>query len=328
MSYPHKPYGYEPGQCPVVGLVPMRRYRYGPDDRSCEGQADHKPSETDKFDQLLQVLLRRAGLPGGVISLSDSADLSDQHIEQLVDYVAATGHGWRFGRTLRLFLRWWRSDVVSTPVAQAKRRSDALVMLGAMIHGKDRFVRDYLADLHDQEPSVKAPRHWLSQPIFAAMLALILSPVILMIGIYVFIGLDHLISIGQGRLFGYSYDLLFYVGSFGAIGALVSMMMRLGRNDDWASATAGSAFLSFLFRPCLGFCFALLALLLLSAGILPISLDRLHGLADMDDVTTIQGSGQMAVVLIAAFLSGFSERLGPALINRVERRVGDEGRGL
>ena len=28
MSYPHRPYGYDPAHCPVMGLVPTRRSRH------------------------------------------------------------------------------------------------------------------------------------------------------------------------------------------------------------------------------------------------------------------------------------------------------------
>ena len=63
-------------------------------------------------------------------------------------------------------------------------------------------------------------------------------------------------------------------------------------------------------------------LLALRAGILPIPLDQLHNISDMDQIGTIPGAGQqISIVLVLAFLSGFSERLSSALVKRVEDRV-------
>jgi hypothetical protein len=42
----------------------------------------------------------------------------------------------------------------------------------------------------------------------------------------------------------------------------------------------------------------------------------------MDQIGTIPGAGQqISIVLVLAFLSGFSERLSSALVKRVEDRV-------
>jgi len=90
----------------------------------------------------------------------------------------------------------------------------------------------------------------------------------------------------------------------------------------WNEMEPASVFFNFLFRPCMGFCFALLVLLALRAGILPIPLDQLHNLDDLDQIGNSAAAGQqISIVLVFAFLSGFSERLSTALVKRVEDRV-------
>lgn len=328
MSYPHHPYGYEPTHCPVIGLVPRRRPReieYTP-------ETDSTPVVPRREDGTVPTG-RRIGFPFGPIT-NDGFSPSD--IEGMIEYVVATRQGWRASLVMRSFLRWWRDGIPDAAVDPADRGTvddrklcDAVIMLLALNQGRDGFVHGYLRDLqeeqHDRnaaarmkEPSEKT----FSKSLRIAALALILSPMVLIFAVLLFVQIDSLISTGSGKIFGFSYDLLFVVGSFGAIGALTSMMMRLGKDIAWNEMEPASVFFNFLFRPCMGFCFALLVLLALRAGMLPIPLDQLHNLDDLDQIgNSAAAAQQISIVLVFAFLSGFSERLSSTLVKRVEDRL-------
>lgn len=265
-------------------------------------------------------------------------------IERLVDHIVLHQRGWRANSALRAFLHWWhhggQSDPQSSLVTDRarvdvdaererigqQRFSDALTLLFALIRGQYGFVHGYIEDLCPRQIGKSGRKVAMMRASLAALGALILSPIVLFFVVHVFLQIDTMVSGASGKLFGFSYDMLFFVGAFGAIGALVSMMLRLGKAGDLAGMASGSIFLNFLFRPCLGFCFSLIVLLALRAGILPIPLDQLHAISDMDQIGTIPGAGQqISVVLVLAFLSGFSERLGNSLISRVENRLGSDG---
>ena len=326
MSYPHHPYGYEPTHCPVIGLVPRRRHVIDADFTECgkEPQANDDEAQTEPKE-------RRLGFPFG--SAGEGA-FSPADIEGMIEYVVATRQGWRSSMVIRSFLRWWREeDDAETKTGQDRRQSDAIIMLLALNQGRDGFVQGYLNDLkHEQHdrPKLVPPANPVeaafNKSLRIAALALALSPIVLVFAVLFFVQVDTLISTGNGKLFGFSYDLLFVVGSFGAIGALTSMMMRLGKDVPWGEMEPASVFFNFLFRPCMGFCFAIVVLLALRAGMLPIPLDELHKLDDLDQISQSASAGQqLSIVLVFAFLSGFSERLSTALVKRVEDRVTNSG---
>ncbi|KZB53859.1 hypothetical protein TH44_21115 [Thalassospira xiamenensis] len=321
MSYPHRPYGYDPAHCPVMGLVPIRRSRQVMT-TDCIPDADGGNSEPNKDGANRNspaAAIGRIAFPFGDIGANKfgSAD-----VENMIDYVVATRQGWRASLVMRSFLRWWRRDEGLDDDAQMRKTSDAIVMLLALNQGRDGFVHGYLSDLSGGRDHLDSTQRAFFRSMRVAAIALALSPILLVVSVMLFLQADQVVSTGNGKLFGFSYDLLFFVGSFGAIGALVSMMMRLGKDVDWAEMEPASVFFNFLFRPCLGFCFALIVLLALRAGILPIPLDQLHNISDMDQIGTIPGAGQqISIVLVLAFLSGFSERLSSALVKRVEDRV-------
>mgnify|MGYP000194184027 CR=1 FL=1 len=326
MSYPHHPYGYEPTHCPVIGLVPRRRHVMDaefvectkePESSDGDAQSDHKE--------------RRLGFPFGG---AGEGAFGPADIEGMIEYVVATRQGWRSSMVIRSFLRWWREDEdVDTSAAQDRKQSDAIIMLLALNQGRDGFVQGYLNDLkHEQldRPRLVPPANPVevafNKSLRIAALALALSPIVLVFAVLFFVQVDNLISTGNGKLFGFSYDLLFVVGSFGAIGALTSMMMRLGKDVPWGEMEPASVFFNFLFRPCMGFCFAIIVLLALRAGMLPIPLDELHKIDDLDQISQSAAAGQqISIVLVFAFLSGFSERLSTALVKRVEDRVTNSG---
>jgi len=326
MSYPHHPYGYEPTHCPVIGLVPRRRHVMDaefvectkePESSDGDAQSDHKE--------------RRLGFPFGG---AGEGAFGPADIEGMIEYVVATRQGWRSSMVIRSFLRWWREDEdVDTSAAQDRKQSDAIIMLLALNQGRDGFVQGYLNDLrHEQldRPKLVPPANPVevafNKSLRIAALALALSPIVLVFAVLFFVQVDNLISTGNGKLFGFSYDLLFVVGSFGAIGALTSMMMRLGKDVPWGEMEPASVFFNFLFRPCMGFCFAIIVLLALRAGMLPIPLDELHKIDDLDQISQSAAAGQqISIVLVFAFLSGFSERLSTALVKRVEDRVTNSG---
>jgi hypothetical protein len=326
MSYPHHPYGYEPTHCPVIGLVPRRRHVIDAEfnESSKEPQTGDKAAETEPKE-------RRLGFPFGA---AGEGAFGPADIEGMIEYVVATRQGWRSSMVIRSFLRWWREDDDAEPKAVMDRKqSDAIIMLLALNQGRDGFVQGYLNDLkHEQldkpklAPPVNPVEAAFNKSLRIAALALALSPIVLVFAVLFFVQVDTLISTGNGKLFGFSYDLLFVVGSFGAIGALTSMMMRLGKDVPWGEMEPASVFFNFLFRPCMGFCFAIVVLLALRAGMLPIPLDELHKLDDLDQISQSANAGQqISIVLVFAFLSGFSERLSTALVKRVEDRVTNSG---
>lgn len=325
MSYPHHPYGYDPTHCPVIGLVPRRRAW-----RDVECLEDHQPDIDDNNAEPSEPRERRLGFP--FAHFGDGA-FSPADIEGMIEYVVATRQGWRASLVMRAFLRWWRDDSQCSDTAVDRKQSDAVIMLLALNQGRDGFVQGYLHDLHDEQkdrPKLLANQtpveKAFNKSLRIAALALALSPVVLIFAVLLFVQVDNIISTGSGKIFGFSYDLLFFVGSFGAIGALTSMMMRLGKDTPWNEMEPASVFFNFLFRPCMGFCFALVVLLALRAGILPIPLDELHNLDDLDQISNSAAAGQqISIVLVFAFLSGFSERLSTALVKRVENRVTNSG---
>ncbi len=317
MSYPHHPYGYEPTHCPVIGLVPRRRPVIIDGKDRCDGQDNEKPDNSE----------RRVGFPFGGFN---DGNFTATDIESMIEYVVATRQGWRASLVTRAFLRWWRNeDETLDDPGRERKQSDAILMLLALNQGRDGFVHGYLHDLQDEakeHPKPSSPQTTLrkafNKSLRIAALALALSPIVLIFAVLLFVQIDTIISTGNGKLFGFSYDLLFFVGSFGAIGALTSMMMRLGKQTPWAEMEPSSVFFNFLFRPCMGFCFALIVLFALRAGMLPIPLDDLHNLDDLDQISSSSPAGrQLSIVLVFAFLSGFSERLSTALVRRVENRV-------
>ena len=326
MSYPHHPYGYEPTHCPVIGLVPRRRHII---DVDCSDVRDEP--ETLEIEEKPVPSERRLGFPFGC---KGESAFGPADIEGMIEYVVATRQGWRSSMVIRSFLRWWRKDDDNDSEAvRDRKQSDAIIMLLALNQGRDGFVQGYLHDLkHAQQENPKAvlPENPIelafNKSLRIAALALALSPIVLVFAVLLFVQIDNIISAGSGKVFGFSYDLLFVVGSFGAIGALTSMMMRLGKDVPWDEMEPASVFFNFLFRPCMGFCFAILVLLALRAGMLPIPLDELHKIDDLDEISQSAAAGQqISIVLVFAFLSGFSERLSTALVKRVEDRVTHPG---
>ncbi|AUG52871.1 hypothetical protein [Thalassospira marina] len=159
----------------------------------------------------------------------------------------------------------------------------------------------------------------------AASLALVFSPLVLLAVLATFFTIDVLVSSWGGRLFGFSYDLVFFVGVFGALGATVSVMLYISDTQNWQNLTPLDIFFRFLFRPFLGFVFAILALLIVRAGIVPDSLSQLQAIRDLNDLGTLKLSDesgqQVAIMLLIAFLAGFSERLVKAILQTVEGRI-------
>ncbi|WP_073954389.1 hypothetical protein [Thalassospira sp. TSL5-1] len=159
----------------------------------------------------------------------------------------------------------------------------------------------------------------------AASLALVLSPVVLLAILAIFFAIDVIVSSWGGRLFGFSYDLVFFVGIFGALGAMVSVMLHISDPQEWQNLTPLDVFFRFLFRPFLGFVYAVLALLIVRANIIPDNLDQLQAIRDLNDLGSLKldaDSGQqVAIMLLIAFLAGFSERLVKVILQTVEGRI-------
>ncbi|WP_147253044.1 hypothetical protein [Thalassospira profundimaris] len=159
----------------------------------------------------------------------------------------------------------------------------------------------------------------------AASFALICSPLVLLAVLAIFFAIDVIVSSWGGRLFGFSYDLVFFVGIFGALGAMVSVMLHISDPQEWQNLSPLDVFFRFLFRPFLGFVYAVLALLIVRADIIPDRLDQLQAIRDLNELGSLKldaDSGQqVAIMLLLAFLAGFSERLVKAILQTVEGRI-------
>ncbi len=159
----------------------------------------------------------------------------------------------------------------------------------------------------------------------AASLALVCSPLVLLAVLAIFFSIDVIVSSWGGRLFGFSYDLVFFVGIFGALGAMVSVMLHISNPQKWQNLTPLDIFFRFLFRPFLGFVYAVLALLIVRADIVPDHLDQLQAIRDLNSLSGLTAGAdsgqQVAIMLLIAFLAGFSERMVKAILQTVEDRI-------
>ncbi len=115
------------------------------------------------------------------------------------------------------------------------------------------------------------------------------------------------ILIGQGQFLGVDSSTLLLVALSGAIGSIVSIMVRI---RDFARLQDPDPFLHFftgLFKPVVGVSFALFVFAVLNAGILPISVEE---------------TKQLYFFAAIAFVSGFSERFATDVAARAEKAVG------
>ena len=106
MSYPHHPYGYEPTHCPVIGLVPRRRWRR---DLDCPDVPDNSTPPDSSPKPL--VIGRHIGFP---VANSSDGTFAMADVDAMIEYIITTRQGWRASLVMRSFLRWWRAnDAVS-----------------------------------------------------------------------------------------------------------------------------------------------------------------------------------------------------------------------
>lgn len=99
----------------------------------------------------------------------------------------------------------------------------------------------------------------------------------------------------------------------GAIGAAISVMMRMGKPDaKWLDATAGRWMIERLgtFRPIIGGVLGAFFFFAVRGGLLPLSVPL--------------GASKVSFFLSIAFLTGFSERLAKNLISSAERTAAAE----
>ena len=112
-------------------------------------------------------------------------------------------------------------------------------------------------------------------------------------------------NIGEEMIFGVSANLLLSVAIFGAIGSVISILVRLPEFSD-TSLDPVVLFLTGMFKPIIGVAFAVFLLYSIKSGLFPIS---------------IPSHQEMFFFISLAFVAGFSERFAHDVVGRVDRRV-------
>jgi len=108
---------------------------------------------------------------------------------------------------------------------------------------------------------------------------------------------------GQEKVLGLDSSLLILVGLAGALGSIVSIMVRIQDFGKAGDADQSVLFFTGFFKPVIGMSFALFVFAVLSAGILPI---------------TIEPEKSRYFFAALGFVSGFSERFASDVASRTE----------
>ena len=103
------------------------------------------------------------------------------------------------------------------------------------------------------------------------------------------------------------------VGLAGAVGSIVSMLVRIQDFDDEKAEHRAILFFTGFFKPVIGVASALFMVIILEAGLIPL------GIADTDR--------RVFFFLALAFVAGFSERLASDLVSQAEGTVLKGGKG-
>jgi hypothetical protein len=124
----------------------------------------------------------------------------------------------------------------------------------------------------------------------------------------------------RGVMFlGFDIWYLWWYALAGAVGGLVSILLRIPDFAGISSATRTAQFYAGMFRPIVSGTFALLTYFVVSSHLLGMTA-TLQGAGDSPDDPV-----RNAFFLAISFVAGFSERLAPGLAARTEQAIGSEG---
>lgn len=112
---------------------------------------------------------------------------------------------------------------------------------------------------------------------------------------------------------GESKSTYMLVGIAGAIGSIVSILVRIQDFDDQKAEHRSILFFTGFFKPMIGIASALFALMVLKAGLMPIRLPATEA--------------QIFFFVALAFVAGFSERLAGDLVTSTENKLGEAKQG-
>ena len=116
----------------------------------------------------------------------------------------------------------------------------------------------------------------------------------------------------RGSLFPGTHDQTFVlVGVAGAVGSIVSMLVRIKDFDNEQAEHRAILFFTGFFKPVIGIASALFMAMILEAGLIPL------GIANTDQ--------RMFFYLALAFVAGFSERLASDIVTQAEAKVLSRG---
>ncbi|MFZ3019840.1 MAG: hypothetical protein WA056_15440 [Gallionella sp.] len=107
-------------------------------------------------------------------------------------------------------------------------------------------------------------------------------------------------------IFGIEVEMLGLVAFSGALGSIVSIMVRLHQFADAKSSDHAIEFFTGLFKPIVGSAFALFIFVVLSSGLIPIA---------------IQTEKALYFFAALSFVAGFSERFAQDIVTKTETAV-------
>ncbi len=109
------------------------------------------------------------------------------------------------------------------------------------------------------------------------------------------------------ELFGIQTELLFIVGFAGALGSIVSIMVRIQDFAGLRDIDPSVLFFTGFFKPVVGASFALFVFAVIQSGLIPV---------------TIKEGTERYFLLALSFVAGFSERFARDIVSSTERQVG------
>lgn len=111
---------------------------------------------------------------------------------------------------------------------------------------------------------------------------------------------------GNQTVFGIDVEMLGLVGFSGALGSIVSIMVRLHQFEDAQGSNQAVQFFTGLFKPIVGSAFALFIFAVLSSGLIPVA---------------IQTEKARYFFAALSFVAGFSERFAQDVVTKTETTV-------
>jgi len=126
---------------------------------------------------------------------------------------------------------------------------------------------------------------------------LIIIPFLIFLLIYIF---------GNVDIFGIDSSMLLMVGTFGALGGIVSIMARIQDFTNLTYVHPSVLFFTGFFKPIVGMSFAVFVFAILEAGVIPV---------------VIESEKETFFYMALSFVSGFSERFAKDIITKTEQTI-------